>query len=586
MMLRINALKNYSYVTSSYVDIETAERLKEKIEFLKITSDRRETVKKLKYIYLDDKDEILDSFLQRILPHEMLGNRILKHASTEEIKQSCHHYLMSLFEDELDLYYVFKRRMAAELFARYGISPEWILASFSVWNQTFIPFIYKKLAKKPKVFLDTLLAYESMMKLDQEIITETYIELETKTLITNLAEIISYNANIDEIKTLLHFQHRQQEATSSISAAMHQLSAGIQELASSIVEMSETSKGELTKLFDHIHKLENVIHFLKEVDEQQKQVNTYVQQLTERVKSTEKIMKFIQEIADQTNLLALNASIEAARAGEHGKGFTIVAEEVRKLADHTKTSVMSIQQDMSELTSITKQMTETVNSSTTKLHQGVEDAQYVSEHLSSLTEAFHHLGERLEEFSTVIEEQAATADDISMQNQTIAELTSEGVTIAENTGREIYELSKMIDQHRNSSISQNIKISQEDIVQLAITDHLLWRWRVYNLILGFEKMSEEQVASYRDCRLGKWYYSIGKTFFGNDPAYIALEEPHKQLHETAMKAVQAVNSGNKEKAEELLEQMKHISEEVIHYLNQLRDKIINQKNHYKQSVWK
>ncbi|WP_371932031.1 methyl-accepting chemotaxis protein [Mesobacillus subterraneus] len=66
------------------------------------------------------------------------------------------------------------------------------------------------------------------------------------------------------------------------------------------------------------------------------------------------VISFIHEIAEQTNLLALNASIEAARAGENGKGFAVVAEEVRKLADHTKSSLTSINSDINDLGGISQ----------------------------------------------------------------------------------------------------------------------------------------------------------------------------------------------------------------------------------------
>ena len=364
------------------------------------------------------------------------------------------------------------------------------------------------------------------------------------------------------------------------SDLMLQLDASIEEVAASIGDISEHTKSSLAELNNDLSSLQHVTEILQTTDEGQQQVQMDVAELVNRVNSVSSLMALIKGIADQTNLLALNASIEAARAGEAGKGFAVVAEEVRKLADDTKTSVESINKDISDLLSITKNIDELTQKSAHDLHKGVEDALHISKTLSELNESLQIQGARFEEIATTTKLQAESANEIAERNRNIAESTERSKTITFDTGAAIYKLSKMIDDYRSTTISKNFIIGEEDNIELNITDHLLWRWRIYNLILGFEEMKESDIGNSRDSRLGQWYYGQGKNLHGNERAYKELEKPFLEIHDIARKAVAASNSGQKDKAEQYLEQLTNVSNIVIEKLQELQQIVRTQKEQY------
>lgn len=159
-----------------------------------------------------------------------------------------------------------------------------------------------------------------------------------------------------------------------------------------------------------------------------------------------------------------------------------------------------------------------------------------------------------------------------------------GVDIGIRTGRAVYELSQMIDNYRLTAISKNMKISQEDILQLAVTDHLLWRWKIYNMILGYEKLSPDDVATHNECRLGQWYQGTGKKLFASNADYIKLEKPHELVHVLAREATIAINRGDKERATEILEEISIASNEVIELLMKVKQSIIDQKEGFRASI--
>lgn len=578
-------MKDLSFFSSEgKSDIEANERFKEKLDFIAFSHKNRESVKQIKEIYMEHHEEILETFYNRLMGITHTKELIEKNFSFEQLAETIHSYLLSLFEDDLNLTYVFKRRAIAEAHARIGLALNWALSAFDLLNQLITPIIAKKLIKKPDEMVEVLTAFHSLLSVDQQIIVETNMELTASNFITGLAEIIEYNAEIDEIKELLDYQNKQVSESHAINAAMEGMTASIQEIATSITEINSITSERLDDLNQGISHLNSVTATLEAIDQEQHHIEKYVAELKDKVDDMKGVISFINEIAEQTNLLALNASIEAARAGENGKGFAVVADEVRKLADNTKNSITSINDDIKYLNKITENITMLTQRSTEKLDSGVKNSALVANNLSSLNENLQSIGMSINDLSSVTEEQAATTNDVVMRNSSMMEAIEKGEAISRKTGQAVYDLSKMIDQYRISAVSKNMKFSQEDLIQLSITDHLLWRWRVYNMILGFDHLTEKDVASHRDCRFGKWYHGKAKALLGHHPEFKRIEQPHSMVHELAKQAVNEINSGQREKAEQTLHEIGIASNEVITLMDSLRIKLMEGKKRYKSSV--
>ena len=285
----------------------------------------------------------------------------------------------------------------------------------------------------------------------------------------------------------------------------------------------------------------------------------------------ENVVTLINQIADQTNLLALNASIEAARAGEHGKGFAVVAQEVRKLAENTVSALGEVSTNVQSLKNYSNNVATSITDTTAIIREATGEAKESLPLLNAIVEIIESINMDITATAAASEEQAASIDEISMRMVDISNLQEDIRAFGNDTSRDIHKLGQEIVRFRNNvTTNNNVQLSSISLLLLSKSDHILWKWRVYNMFLGLETLSPSDVSSHHDCRLGKWYHSP-KTVdrFGNHASYRELDHHHEQVHIFAKEAVEAYNTGNIEKAEQALQEIENASKQVIYYINDL-----------------
>lgn len=241
---------------------------------------------------------------------------------------------------------------------------------------------------------------------------------------------------------------QQAQATSSSAAALEQVTVSINEVSSLARATEDSSKRTAGLSSDSVAAIR---HAVNEIGAMAQSIGTASDQVSGLVKRSEEvggIAGVIREIADQTNLLALNAAIEAARAGEQGRGFAVVADEVRKLAERTTQATHDIAVVIDQIQRETKQTVIGMEAATPKIRDGLHQVNEVSEMLDRIAGEAAESENRAVEVANATREQAIAANDIARNVEQVAQMTEETNATMRSNAESATQLQQMAQQLR------------------------------------------------------------------------------------------------------------------------------------------
>lgn len=290
-------------------------------------------------------------------------------------------------------------------------------------------------------------------------------------ILSNISEMVNLTASISEqisssTEEMAAGAQEQSVQTFDVVSSVEEMTKTIVSASKNATQAAEASKkaGEVAREGGTV--VEKTVNGMNRIAQFVEKASENIQALGKNSEQIGEIVQVIDDIANQTNLLALNAAIEAARAGEQGRGFAVVADEVRKLAERTTKATKEISDMIKRIQNVTENVVHSMNEGSTDVQTGKELAQKAGESLKEIISASDQVLDVVAQVASASEQQSATSEQISRNVESISKVTNESASGIQQIAGAADELNKMttnlksiITRFRFESVQQSKTLS-------------------------------------------------------------------------------------------------------------------------------
>ncbi len=369
---------------------------------------------------------------------------------------------------------------------------------------------------------------------------------------------------------LLRAAREVENRTQTIAAAIEEMVTSVQSISESSQDASRSAQSVEQAAAEGMKAVTTAVDTMENINRAVDEAAAKVDDLASASEHIGEIVTSIEKIASQTNLLALNATIEAARAGEAGKGFAVVASEVKNLSRQTADATLDIRQRIERLQNEMTQIISSMGEGAEATASGREVMGSVGEGMSAITERVDDVNARMSDIADILAQQSDASQEVAESVSKIADMSRVTVEQIETTADSM-DNSLTVIENLLADLS-NYEMPGK-ILRLAKADHVAWKKRLSDMLVGRTHLDPDELADHTSCRLGKWYYSDRAAAFRDHPAFKALESAHEAVHAHGIEATRRYNANDLDGALAEILKVEEASAEVLKHLDALKEAV-------------
>lgn len=393
-------------------------------------------------------------------------------------------------------------------------------------------------------------------------------------------QVISHSLDVTQIVQAalhegIHLDHLSQKLDDTthqletISSASSQLTSSIGDIASALANTAAQTRIGSQTVEDTHKQVSLVNNQTANSYDQLRLLQTDIAQLQASADSISTLNDVIRTVSDQTQLLSLNAAIEAARAGEHGRGFSIVAQEVRALAEQSRKSASEIFSQVEAIQAQVSMLSKKFVAIEQHFERNCQSADLATKGIQELSTVMRQFDQTTDSLAPVVEEQSASFDEIAAALRHCSANGIETNQALKECNVNLFTLIMNAEAIRARISAYTVPFTNQDILTLAKTDHLMWKSRIHFMLKGLIQLEADKVKDHRVCRLGKWYFGKGMESYRDVPIFLQLNESHASFHQACAEAIELYKQGKHELVAEKTKEIDRLSRQVVEMLDTL-----------------
>ena len=385
-------------------------------------------------------------------------------------------------------------------------------------------------------------------------------------LVNSVGLSVSNNSTVISVAKSARSLNELTEISQALASAMEEMSSSIHEISNS-THHSSTEAQHLQEIVQQsMNGSQEAIHAIDAISTSVTHAVEKLQDLADASTQIGEVVGLINNIASQTNLLALNATIEAARAGEAGKGFAVVASEVKNLANQTERATSDINERIERLTHEMDGITKSMSEGAEAVENGQQIITSTLKSMEEIDRGVDRVTSDMQEVASVLEQQQGVTEQTAEHAGNISAMAAENVEANTTVLDEMDDTEALITEQMERLMKHDLPA--RDLIR-AKADHMIWRKKLADMMLGRASLNPDELADHMHCRLGKWYFGDQDAAVKAHSAFTAINPPHEQVHELGIAAARAYNEHRHDEALDLIQQIEGPSQEVQKYLDEL-----------------